>query len=208
MEKKDLPIYDVTVDELDEQTGMLLISFVDKPAMQIAGIALGEQSAPVTLKLDAQDDMTFTSAVIIPGKPIYRNQPTERYIRFQPEDVKKIRDKFFAQSGEIRLSNKNHDAADVVQAHLVESWIIRDPTCDTALSYGFQDLPAGTLMATYKVRDRDFWESEVKTGNVTGFSLEGMFEEVPVSLSEDLLEGMSEAEFAEFITLLGKLLEE
>lgn len=205
---KDLPLYDVTIDELDDETGMFVISFVDKPAMQVQAVALATHSEPVTLKLAADDDMTFTSAVIVPGKPIYRNQPTERYIRFQTEDVKKIRDKFFAQSGEIRLSNKNHVAADVVQAHLVESWIIRDPKCDTALSYGFQDLPAGTLMATYKVRDRNFWESEVKTGNVTGFSLEGMFEEVPVPLSDDLLEGMNNAEFQELVSLLSKLLEE
>ena len=203
---KDLPIYDITINELDDETGMFVISFVDKPAMQVQAVALAAQQESVMLKVDSDEDMTFTSAVIIPNKLIYRREPTERYIRFQPAQIKKIRDKFFAQTGEIRLSNKNHNSADVVQAHLVESWIIRDSKTDTALSYGFQDLPAGTLMATYKVSDRNFWESEVKTGNVTGFSLEGMFDEVPVELSEDLFTGMTDAEFGEFVALLTELL--
>lgn len=206
--QKELPIYDITINELDDETGMFVISFVDKPAMQVQAVALAAQQELITLKVDSDEDMTFTSAVIIPNKLIYRREPTERYIRFQTQDIKKIRDKFFAQTGEIRLSNKNHNSADVVQAHLVESWIIRDAKTDTALSYGFQDLPAGTLMATYKVSDRKFWESEVKTGNVTGFSLEGMFEEIPVELSENLMEGMTNAEFAEFVALLADILDE
>lgn len=204
--EKNLPIYNVTVDEHDDETGMFVISFVDNPAMQIQGIALSEQTALEEIKLQSDDEMTFTSAIIVPNKLIYRSQPTERYIQFKAEDIKKIRDKFFKKTGQLRFSNINHDSDDVVDAFMVESWIIRNPKTDTALSYGFTDLPAGTLMGTFKVSDRKFWEEHVKTGKISGFSLEGLFEERKLELSENVFEEFTDTEFAEFVTLLSKVL--
>jgi hypothetical protein len=204
--EKDLPIYTVSVDEHDDETGMFVISFVDKPAMQIQGIALSEETTIEEIKLQSDDEMTFTSAIIIPNKLIYRNTPTERYIQFKAEDVKKIRDKFFRKTGELRFSNMNHNSDDIVDAFMIESWIIRDPKTDTALSYGFTDLPAGTLMGTFKVNDRKFWEEHVKTGNIGGFSLEAIFKETKLELSENVLESFSDEEFGELISLLSKVL--
>ena len=68
---------------------------------------------------------------------------------------------------------------------LIESWIIEDPTMDKSVALGFTGLPKGTMMATYKILDDAFWQNEVLTGNVTGFSLEGMFHEVELQLSAE-----------------------
>lgn len=181
-----LPIFQLNVDEFDDQTGMFLVSMVDSPAMQISAVKLStEIEAPlVTLKATAPDKQYLTSAVIIPDKLIYRNDEFhgEHYIQFTATDIEKIRNKFFQHTGNLSLSNKNHVETDTVNAQLIESWIIEDPKMDKAVALGFQGLPAGTMMATYRVLDADFWTSEVLTGNVTGFSLEGRFAETAVKL--------------------------
>ncbi|KUG07425.1 XkdF-like putative serine protease domain-containing protein [Solirubrum puertoriconensis] len=181
-----LPVFQLQVDEFDDNTGMFLISMVDRPAMQVQAVKLSEsEPQEVTLKATDQMKRYLTSAVIIPDKLIYRNddQQGEHYIQFTSDDIEKIRNKFFQQTGNLRLSNKNHDQSDTVQAQLIESWIIEDPKVDKAAALGFH-LPKGTMMATYKILDETFWESEVMTGNVTGFSLEGRFRESQVKMSE------------------------
>jgi hypothetical protein len=200
---KALPLYQVKIDEDDDETGVFLVSFVDKPAMQVQGIALAEEKAPVAVKLEAeQEEMTMTSAVIIPDKLIYRKNP-ERNIVFTAEDTKKMRNKFMRLTGKLRLSNKNHVEDDIVDAYLTESWIIKDSAKDKAAALGF-DLPVGTWMATYQVKDRKFWDEEVKTGNVTGFSLEGMFQEIETQLTlTENLEDEIDAAITYLTSLLG-----
>jgi Putative phage serine protease XkdF len=179
-----LPIYRLTLDDLDEETGMFLISLVDKPAMQVQAVKLNEAAQLVTLKATDEMKQYLTSAVIIPNKNIYRNDSAgEYYVNFSADDVEKIRDKFFQKTGNLSLSNKNHVSDDTVDAQLIESWIIENPTMDKAVALGFEGLPKGTLMATYKVKDKSFWDNEVMTGNVTGFSLEGNFKPVQVNMS-------------------------
>lgn len=179
------PIYNLTLDDLDDESGMFLISLVDKPAMQVAAIKLNETTELVTLKATDEYKQYLTSAVIIPDKPIYRNDAQgEYFIQFSVDDVEKIRNRFFQKTGNLSLSNKNHVAADTVDAQLIESWIIQDATMDKAVALGFTDLPAGTLMATYKIMNKEFWDTEVLTGNVTGFSLEGNFKTVKTMLAE------------------------
>ena len=181
-----LPIFQLNIDEFDDETGMFLISMVDRPAMQVAAVKLAEEATLVTLKATNADKQYLTSAVIIPGKLILRSdaQRGDYYIQFTVEDVEKIRNKFFQRTGNLSLSNKNHVETDTVQAQLIESWIIEDPKMDKATALGF-NLPKGTMMATYKVLDAKFWTEEVLTNNVTGFSLEGCFTETPVKLTEN-----------------------
>lgn len=181
-----LTTYSIKIDEDDETTGMSLIAFVEKPAMEVQAVKLSEAVAPLSLKSDEYKQY-LTSAVIIPDKPIYRNDPKrgEYLITFSAEDIEKIRNKFFKSSGNLKLSNKNHDSSDSVAAVLVESWIIEDEKMDKAVALGFTGLPKGTMLATYKILDDSFWQDEVLTGNVTGFSLEGLFHEVETQLSQD-----------------------
>ncbi|WP_216689017.1 XkdF-like putative serine protease domain-containing protein [Hymenobacter siberiensis] len=182
-----LPLFQLEIDEFDDETGMFLISMVDAPAMKVAAVLLAEQEAPlVTLKAVNDHKRYLTSAVIIPDKLIFRTDARrgDYNIQFSVDQIEKIRNKFFQSTGNLRLSNKNHVESDVVQAQLIESWIIDDPKMDKAVALGF-DLPKGTMMATYQITDEQFWNEEVLTGNVTGFSLEGRFTEAEVQLMEE-----------------------
>lgn len=201
-----LPIYYLTLDDLeDDETGMFLISLVDNPAMQVQAVKLKDEPQLVTLKATDEKKQYLTSAVIIPEKPIYRNtQDEEYYIKFSVEDVEKIRNKFFQKTGNLSLSNKNHDAADTVDAQLIESWIIENATMDKAVALGFTDLPKGTLMATYKIMDKGFWDNEIMSGNITGFSLEGNFNFTPVKLKNQS-EPEEKSEFDKLVELIDSL---
>jgi Putative phage serine protease XkdF len=50
---------------------------------------------------------------------------------------------------------------------------VTDPANDKAAALGI-DVPAGTWMLSAHIPDADFWEKEVKSGNITGFSIEGL----------------------------------
>ncbi len=57
--------------------------------------------------------------------------------------------------------------------YLIELWIVENPQNDKSNELGFKNLPKGSLMASYKITDENYWNNEVMTGNVKGFSLEG-----------------------------------
>ena len=100
------------------------------------------------------------------------------FVYFTAETIKKIAYKMIKDKLIDRV-NIEHDSLDIVDAYLVESWII-DGDNDKSKNYGF-NLPAGTWMGMYKIEDKDIWDEYVKTGLVKGFSVEGMFGQYAMS---------------------------
>jgi hypothetical protein len=171
------PLYLADLDDYDETTGVFLISMVGKPAMGVEALALSRETEYQELKLSLNEDkMIFTGPVIIPENRVYRPDGTDtgRDIMFTAPQIERIRNKFHLKSGNLHLSNHNHVDTDIVNAHLVESWIIEDNLHDKAVKLGYK-LPVGTWMASYQVNDRDYWENQIKPRKVTGFSLQGRF---------------------------------
>lgn len=176
MEK--LPIYSCLIEETDEVTGVYAISFVDSPANEVNFIALKEQQKEVYLSKDTQKRI-LTGVVLRPDQLIYRNSPEfgECYIQFTAEQIEKISHKMMKTG--LALYNTTHQHQEPLNGnYLTELWIIEDPQNDKSKALGFADLPKGTLMCSYKIEDSEYWQSEVMTGNVRGFSLEGFFNQV------------------------------
>lgn len=174
---RNLPIYKCEIDEsLNDDTGIFAISFVDFPAVEVDFVALSKQKKETKLHLN-QDKQILTGVVLIPDQMIYRyNQATqeEYYITHSAESIEKISHKMMRNS--IVLHNTTHQHEDQLAGnYLTEMWIIQDPSNNKSNTLGFKDLPKGTLMCSYKITDNDYWNNEVKTGNVKGFSLEGYF---------------------------------
>ncbi len=61
---------------------------------------------------------------------------------------------------------------------MTESWVSEDPQKDKSAAYGF-NLPAGTWFVSMKVEDPLVWK-KVKSKELTGFSVEGLFAEKSV----------------------------
>lgn len=173
MNKNKLPIYQAKVS-LTDDTGIFAISFVDYPANESNFLAL-KKATQIKLNLNRSKQI-LTGAVLIPDQLIYRNDVTrgEYYIKFSAQDIEQIAQKMMKTG--IALNNTTHQHETGLKGnYLIELWIVQDSKRDKSVALGLGEYPKGTLMASYKVVDANYWKKEVLTGNVKGFSLEGYF---------------------------------
>lgn len=172
MEPK-IPVYECKIMGTDN-TGIFAISFVDVPANECNFVALNKQR-PVKLALDRQKQI-LTGVVLVPDQLIYRYDEAlgEYYIKFTAQDIEKIALKMMKTG--LALSTTTHQHEKPLKGnYLTEIWIVSNSKQDKAAALGLGELPVGTLMASYKIEDPAYWRTEVLTGNVKGFSLEGIF---------------------------------
>lgn len=101
------------------------------------------------------------------------------YVKFTPETIEKIAQKFMIEQ-RLRDTNLEHTDKKFSDIAMVESWIIEGEK-DKAYELGFSpsDLPPGTWMGGYKVLDTPegnfVWDNYIKKGKVKGASVEGNF---------------------------------
>lgn len=127
---------------------------------------------------ETADQRTIVSPVMIPEKKILRqDEETKEFYQvfFTAETIKKLSQKYFRDL-KVNNSTEMHDSSKPVSWTMLESWIIEDPAHDKSFIYGFDQLPAGTWMTSFKIHDDDIW-SKVKDGTFKGISLEGNFQE-------------------------------
>ncbi|TPE44932.1 XkdF-like putative serine protease domain-containing protein [Pontibacter mangrovi] len=180
--KSQAPVFAISIDDTDEKTGVNLISFVSRPAIEADFVALSQS---VKLAQDKHKQI-LTGPVLIPDKKIFRLTEDEEpfYIQFDADTIERIRNKFH-KNNFTHATNDEHELA-LDGNYVVESWLISDAEKDKAVALGLSDLPVGTWMVSYRVEDADYWEKEILSGNKRGFSLEGLFdyEEVKEQLSK------------------------
>ncbi|MDU1889535.1 MAG: XkdF-like putative serine protease domain-containing protein [Dysgonomonas sp.] len=173
------PIYNCLIDDNDDTTGILAISFVDCPANEEEFILLRKQSEKVNLNRNTKKQI-LTGVVLKPEQLIYRHSEElgDYYIKFSASQIEKIAHKMM-RSGVALHSTSHQHQSQLRGNYLTELWIVEDPQTDKSKALGFDDLPKGTLMCSYKIEDKAYWQNEVMTGNVKGFSLEGFFNQQP-----------------------------
>lgn len=180
----NIPIYNCLINENPEDdSGIYAISFVDSPANESDFIALSKQQSEVFLNKDPHKQI-LTGVVLRPDQLIYRKDYKlgEYYIKFSTEQIEKIAQKMMRTG--LALQNTTHQhQAPLKGNYLSELWIIEDPEKDKSRVLGFSSLPKGTLMCSYKIADKHYWDTEIMTGNVKGFSLEGFFIQKPETQS-------------------------
>ena len=172
MEKK-IPIYEAKIEGADE-TGIFAISFVELPANEKNFIAL-QKHRTVQLAVDQQKQM-LTGVILVPDQLIYRNdkQLGEYYIKFTAAEIEQIALKMMRTGAALTTTTHQHEKP-LKGNYLSELWIVNNSKQDKSVALGLGELPVGTLVASYKIEDPAYWKNEVMTGNVQGFSLEGIF---------------------------------
>ena len=118
---------------------------------------------------DEEKKMLF-GPFLIPNKLIYRKDETngEYYVRFSSGEIKKIAEKFNEQLKNKEINLMHTDES--VNAFVFENWVI-EGSDDKSKKFGF-DLPEGTWFGGVKIKDDKFWNDEVKSEKVKGFSVE------------------------------------
>jgi len=168
----------------DETEGVFAISLVNFPAMESNFIALSEQKE-IQLKAIDNEKRILLGAVLIPNKPIYRNQNGKEFnIVFPAETIRLSMENFFEQ-GYQNASTLEHDNEQKLKdVTFVESWIKEDEVNDKSVMYGMNE-PVGTWFASMKVNNDEIWNDFVKTGKVKGFSIDGFFDLERINLKTE-----------------------
>jgi hypothetical protein len=168
----------------DETEGVFGISLVASPAMESNFIALSEQKE-IQLKAIDNEKRILLGAVLIPNKPIYRNQNGKEFnIVFPAETIRLSMENFFEQ-GYQNASTLEHDEKQKLKdVTFVESWIKEDEVNDKSVKYGMTE-PVGTWFAAMKVNNDEIWNDFVKTGKVKGFSIDGFFDLERINLKTE-----------------------
>lgn len=170
-----MKIVELILNEEELQQGINAVSVVHSPAIESNFIALKDHS----IKLASVDNekRILMGAILIPDKPIYRDQVLngqveQFYCYFSKNTVEKASQLYLMQ-GNHHNTTLEHELA-LKGLCMVESWIKVDMQKDKSAAYGLND-PIGTWYGSFKVNNDEIWNDYVKTGKVKGFSIEGFF---------------------------------
>lgn len=170
-----LPVYHIKISEDPEnKTGVDFISLVDYPAIETNWVAMGDHKKPMKFSTDQQKQLLY-GPILIPELPIYRydDEMGEYYVVFSAEEIQKIVRKFQATQKTVNLNYQHQKDSQLKQAVVQEIWLTGDK--DKSQDMGFS-LPSGSAFVCAHIGDKDFWDKEIKTENVRGFSIEGFLD--------------------------------
>lgn len=194
-----MKVIELLIDEEADFSGIEAISIVDRPAIEENFIALSKEQKIELAEVD-KEKRILMGAALIPNKNIYRQNGEDEYYIYFSDDTVRQASQLFLMRGNQNQSTLEHEAK-LHGLSVVESWIIEDDVHDKSRKFGM-DLPLGTWMVSMKVNNDEVWENYVKTGLVSGFSIEGYFTD-KIEMSED-----DELNSPEAISLLEEIADE
>lgn len=194
----DLPVYKAQID--GEDTGMYTVSLVDYPAVESNFLYFDEDVKPMTFAVEDEEQRIVTGVVMRCDFPIYRRDENgyEYYIIYDKQTIEVMAEKWLAE-GFQNCVNLMHDADRYVDGVYLKEVYFKD-TDRGIVPKGFDDITDGSMFASYKVMNDEVWES-IKSGEYSGFSLEGIFnvkrvetpeEKAEIALIDEILDMLDE----------------
>lgn len=174
MEKKK--VVKCVIDE-GGRLGVGAISLVEFPATEENFIYLNE----VKLASVNKERQMLYGPALIPNKYILRidkNTGEDYYIYFDAETIAKCAHLYLKKN--LQHNTTLEHEFSVMGCPVVESWLIEGEQ-DKAYHFGLT-APVGSWIVGVNVTDPEIWQ-EVKDGNVKGFSIEGHFNELAVTMT-------------------------
>lgn len=207
--EEEYPLYEIVIDDYDN-TGIRLLSIVAEPAIEMMGMAFDNDQKVREFEFkEVKDKQMIVGPAMIPDKKIMRKDDDGNpyMVVFSKETISQMVSKFNA-NGSNRRINVDH-SKQMVNAFVMENWIVEDPYYDKAKLYGF-DVPVGTWMVCVKVEDDDFWKEEVRGSGKYGFSIEGLMGQKASKMSkeefkiEKFVDDLSEDEILEMFNSVAR----
>jgi hypothetical protein len=164
-------IYELVIED-EEIDGIHAISLVEEPAIESNFIFFDKEKVQFAALSD--EKRLVMGPILIPDKQILRvdGQGKPYHVFFKPETIKKLSEMYLKKKY-TDSSTLEHDKK-INGVVLVESWIKESVTKDKSALYNL-NVPVGTWMGTFKIDNDEIWNDYVKTGEVKGFSIEGLF---------------------------------
>jgi hypothetical protein len=162
----DLPVYKMTVDEVDE--GVQFVALVDMPAIEKPFQAFAKTKQRFN---ETGERRVLTGPLMLADTPIYRKDETygEYYVVFDKPTIRKVVQKYFKQGNQHNV-NAYHNA-ELDGVFMFESYIT-DADRGVMPPKGYEDIPDGSWFGTFKVDNDEVWDNRHA---FNGFSVEGLF---------------------------------
>ena len=172
----ELVIEDENIDEV------FAISLVEEPAIESNFVFFDKEKVQFAALND--EKRLVMGPILIPDKQILRidGEGKPYHVFFKPETIKKLSEMYLKKKY-TDSSTLEHDKK-INGVTLVESWIKESLTKDKSSLYGL-NTPVGSWMGTFKIDNDEIWNDYVKTGEVKGFSIEGLFGHNLVSAAKE-----------------------
>lgn len=164
------PVYEITLNEDVENSGMFGISLVDRPAIEESFIYFNEEQK-TSFIFQNEEEGIVVGPIMIPNKPILRkNYKTGEYyyVVFTEEVIDDIMYRY-SKNGRFNFFTVQHNGEKFEGAVMLEVWK-KESGYDKSVEYGY-DLPKGTVFVKAKIED-DTLKQSIKDGEINGFSIE------------------------------------
>lgn len=175
----ELQIYKAQIDpSLDSDLEVNFMGLVDRPAIERNFQAFKEERGLFVVN---EEKRIIGGPAMIADMPLYRNdkQLGEYYVVFDKPSIQTIVEKFTAK-GYTKNFNLFHDQQKTLDDVSMLYSFVSDSELGIAPMKGYEDLPEGTWFMFSKVNSDDTW-GKVKSGEIKGYSVEGLFNYVPVA---------------------------
>ena len=186
-------LIELYIDENDQDNALELISFVSAPAIESNFMYFNsENKNKYEFKATDDEKRIVTGPAMISNQEIIRlDAEGNPYFVYFTEDTVQKASELFAKYGKTKATNFQHEVG-MRDVTVIESWIVTDPEKDKSNALGFKSIPKGTWMVSYKVDNDQLW-GKVKSGEVQGFSIEGIFSQriAENDVTENLVEEMN-----------------
>ena len=157
--------------------------------------------------VQSQEKRIVAGPLMIADMPIYRRDARgEYYVVFDRQQIEKIALKYHKNKFTNNV-NLMHDSTQKVDGVYLWQDFIIDRKLGVMPPKGYESLPDGSWFGFYKVDNLDVW-SKVKSGEIKGFSVEGVFEhQYLVDKPQDELEALK-MRFAELKKKIDQLIKD
>jgi hypothetical protein len=167
-----LPVFELVINP-DESSDaeVSFVALVDKPAIEKNFLAFNA----IPLQFAVNDEKRIISGpAMVAESLIYRRDEQGEYnVFFSAATIKEIALKFFKKDYQKNL-NLFHDPSLPLNGVTIFESFISDKERGIQPMKGFEDLPDGSWFISAKVENDEVW-AKIKSGEVKGFSVEGIF---------------------------------
>jgi hypothetical protein len=189
MEK--IEVFELVIDT-DDESGVTAIALVDHPAIDSNWMAFSQQTE---YKFNVKDEEKriiegyfMVADLLIPR---IGENGEKFFVKFSAKTIEQIREKQ-SRLGLNNNFNLMHDPRQIAEGVYMLDNLIIDNERGKVAPKEFEKVPNGSLWGSAKVDNDEIWE-QVKNGEFTGFSVEGMFKQLePVTMDEDLINKLRE----------------
>jgi hypothetical protein len=176
----ELQVYRAQIDPaITSDLEVNYIGLVDRPAIERNFQAFRDHQQRAAFTLN-EEKRIISGPAMIADMPLYRkdDQLGEYYVIFDKQAIQCIVEKFSAK-GYLKNFNLFHNAQLQVSDVTIFNSFVSDKELGVGPLVGFEDVADGSWFISAKVNNQDVWD-KVKAGTIKGFSVEGLFNYVPV----------------------------